>query len=463
MKKGDKMTIDPQIFRDYDIRAVVPDQLDEEGMKQIALAIIKKFNPKSIQVGRDMRITSPKFHQIFCQTFLDSGVDVVDLGLTATDMLYYAAGTYDEDMAINISASHNPSEYNGMKIVKRNAVAISGDSGIYDIRDLAVSKKDLSVKNSKTGKLTQRSILTGWVKHALNFVDSKKMRPYKVVIDAGNAMAGHFMPAFEAKLPWQVTRLYYELDGSFPNHIPSPIEEKNMQDTINKVLETKADLGMAFDGDGDRVFLVDEKGRILSGTVMTAIITENLLQKHPKDTILYNAIVGRVVPQIINQYHGKPMRVRVGHTLIKEAMRKYNGLFCGEHSGHYFFRKNFYADSAIIAALLVVELMAEKNLKLSELMDQYAIYPDSGEINFIVKDKMTVMKSIESHYKESANSSDWLDGITVWFDSWWANVRPSNTEPLLRLNIEADNQSILDQKTTEFIQTIEAFGAKRKE
>jgi phosphomannomutase len=457
------MTIDPQIFRDYDIRARVPEQLDEEGLKQIALAIINKFKPKSIQVGRDMRITSPKFHKIFCQTMLDSGVDVVDLGLTATDMLYYAAGTYDEDMAVNISASHNPPEYNGMKIVKKDAVAISGDSGIYDIRDLAISKKDLSVKSKKAGQLTQRNILAGWVDHALGFVDSKKMKPYKVVIDAGNAMAGHFMPAFEVKLPWQVTRLYYELDGNFPNHIPSPIEEKNMQDTVNKVIETNSDFGMAFDGDGDRVFMVDEKGRILSGTVMTAIITENLLQKHPKDTILYNAIVGRIVPQIIEKYHGKAIRVRVGHTLIKEDMRKNNGLFCGEHSGHYYFRKNFYADSAIISALLVVELMGEKNLKLSELIDQYDIYPDSGEINFVVEDKMTVMKSIESHYKESANSTDWLDGITVWFNTWWANVRPSNTEPLLRLNIEADNQSLLNQKTAEFVKTIESFGAKRKE
>lgn len=456
------MTIDPQIFRDYDIRATIPDQLDEDGLRRIAKAIVFHFHPKSIQVGRDMRTTSPKFHKAFVETMLESGVDVVDLGLVSTDMLYFAAGKYDEDMALTISASHNPPEYNGMKMVKKGAVAVSGESGIYQIRDLATSDKNLDVKADRKGVLKKRDLMKDWIEHLVSFIDPGKMKPFKVVIDTGNGMAGHFMPDLEEKLPWKVTRLYYELDGTFPNHIPSPIEAKNMQDCIEKVKEIEADVGMAFDGDGDRVFLVDETGRILSGTVTTAIIAENLLQKSPGETILYNAIVGRIVPEIIKKYKGKPHRVRVGHTLIKEAMRKYNGLFCGEHSGHYYFRQNFYADSAIIAALLVLELMSVKNKKLSELVDEYSKYQSSGEINFEVTDKESVMKKIEAEYKEKAESTDWLDGVSVWFKDWWFNVRPSNTEPLLRLNIEADNTRLLEDKTKELVNKIESLGGKEK-
>lgn len=456
------MNIDPTIFRDYDIRGTVPTQLDEEGVKKIAQALVKHFNPKSIQIGRDMRVSSPSFHKIFVETLLDSGVDVIDLGFSSTDMLYFAAGTYGEDMAVNISASHNPPEYNGLKIVKKGAIAVSGNSGIYDLRDLVTSGKNISVTPQKKGKLAKREILNEFRDHILGFVDLSKMKKYKVVSDTGNGMAGFFMPALEEKLPWEVTRLYYELDGSFPNHVPSPIEEKNRLDCINKVKELKADFGLTFDGDGDRVYMIDEKGRTLSGTIMTAMIAESLLQKNSGSTILYNAIIGRVVPEIIKQFGGTPMRVRVGHTLIKEDMRKYDGLFCGEHSGHYFFRKNFYADSAIIAALLVVELMSVKGKKLSELYDEYDKYRDSGEINFEVQDKEGVMKAIEKLYKEKAVSVDWLDGVSVWFKDWWFNVRPSNTEPLLRLNIEADDQITLENKTKELINEIVKLGGKEK-
>lgn len=456
------MPIDPSIFKDYDIRAIVPEQLDEKGVRRIAKAIVNFFRPETMQVGRDMRLTSPGFHKAFVETVLRQGVNVIDLGLVSTDMLYFAAGKYSEDVAVTISASHNPPEYNGMKIVKRGAIAVSGDSGVYDIRDLAMSDKDLDLHPEKLGIHSQRDIMSDWISHLMSFIDARTMKRFSVVIDTGNGMAGHFMPSLEEKLPWNVTRLYYELDGTFPHHIPSPIEEKNMQDSINKVLEIKADVGMAFDGDGDRVFLVDEKGRILSGTIMTAIISENLLQKNPGETILYNAIIGRVVQEIIHRFGGKGRRVRVGHTLIKEAMRQYNGLFCGEHSGHYFFRNNFYADSAIIAALLVLELMSIKDKKLSELYNQYDKYPSSGEINFRVEDKAKIMKEIETLYQRSAQGIDWLDGVSVWFDDWWVNVRPSNTEPLLRLNVEADSQEILVQRVQEFVKTIESLGGVRQ-
>lgn len=448
------MKIDPSIFRDYDIRAVIPDQLDEEGLIRIAEAVIHFLAPKTLQVGRDMRVTSPKFHQAFINTALKQGVDVVDLGLVSTDMIYFASGKYEEDAAVTISASHNPPEYNGMKIVKKGAVAVSGDSGIYEIRNLALSNDDLGLKNRKSGNLSQRDILPEWIKHVLSFIQVDKMKPYKVVIDTGNGMAGYFMPALEEKLPWKTSRLYYELDGTFPHHVPSPIEEKNRVDATNKLFKVKADAAMVFDGDGDRVFMIDEKGRTLSGTIMTAIIAENLLQKHPGETILYNAIIGRIVPEIIARYHGKGHRVRVGHTLIKEDMRKFNGLFCGEHSGHYYFRQNYYADSAIIAALLVLEQMSAQNKKLSELYDEYDKYPASGEINFKVEDKDSIMKKVENMYQGKAVSIDWLDGITVWFRDWWVNVRPSNTESLLRLNVEAISKELMEQKRDEVMELI---------
>lgn len=456
------MVIDPKIFRDYDIRAIVPEQLDVEGVKSIARAIIQVFKPKTMQVGRDMRVTSPAFHKSFVETVLGQGVNVVDLGLVSTDMLYFAAGTYPEDMAVTISASHNPPNYNGMKIVKHGSIAVSGDSGIYEIRDVAISDKNHKTLPAIKGVLTKRDIMNDWINHLCGFIHIDKMKPYSVVIDTGNGMAGHYLPHLEKKLPWSVTRLFYELDGTFPNHIPSPIEAGNMVDTIKTLKKINADVGMAFDGDGDRVFLVDELGKTLSGTVTTAMIAENLLQKHPGETVLYNAIVGRIVPEIIKKYKGVPHRVRVGHTLIKEAMRKFNGIFCGEHSGHYYFRDNFYADSAIIAALLVLELMSVKGKKLSELHDEYNKYQSSGEINFEVQDKKAIMKKLEKEYKQSADSVDWLDGVSVWFSDWWFNVRPSNTESLLRLNIETENTRLLEEKTKELIEKIESFGAKEK-
>lgn len=456
------MIIDPSIFRDYDIRAIANEQLDKEGVCRIAEAIVKFFKPKSIQVGHDMRVTSPEFQKAFIQTMLDCGVDVVDLGLVSTDMLYFASGTYPEDMALTISASHNPPEFNGMKMVKRGAIAVSGDSGIYEIRDLALNGADLGVKTQLKGKLTTRNIMDGWITHILKFIDLSKMKDFNVVSDTGNGMAGYFMPTLEEKLPWKVTRLFYELDGTFPNHVPSPIEEKNRMDCINKVKEIGANFGLVFDGDGDRVFLIDEKGRTLSGTITTAMIAENLLQKNPGATILYNAIVGRIVPEIVSKNGGKSERVRVGHTLIKEAMRRTDALFCGEHSGHYYFKQNFYADSAIIAALLVAELMSVKNKKLSELYDEYDKYKSSDEINFEVTDKEGIMNKIEEEYKTKAQSVDRLDGVTVWFDDWWFNVRPSNTESLLRLNIEANTTAEVETKIKDLVGQIESMGAKEK-
>lgn len=454
------MIIDPSIFRDYDIRAVIGKQLDKEGLVRTIQATIKIFKPKRVQVGHDMRVTSPELHKAVMETFVNAGIDVFDLGYVSTDMLYFAAGTFDDvDLSITVSASHNPPEYNGLKMGKKGGLPVGETK---QIRDLAVSKDNLEVVAEKKGIIEKRDIMQKWIEHVLSFIDVSKLKAYNVVSDTGNGMAGYYLPTLEKRLPWKVTRLFYELDGTFPNHVPSPIEEKNRMDCINKVKEINADFGMVFDGDGDRVFMIDEKGRTLSGTIMTAIIAENILKNKPGSMILYNAIVGRVVPEVIEVNSGKGLRVRVGYTLIKKAMRDNDAEFCGEHSGHYFFKKNFFADSAIIAALLVVELMSVKNKKLSELYDEYDKYKASDEINFIVTDKDSVMKAIEDEYKSSANSTDRLDGVSVWFNDFWFNVRPSNTEPLLRLNVEANNQMILEEKIKELVNKIESLGGKEK-
>lgn len=454
------MIIDPLIFKDYDIRAVAGKQVDEEGMVRIAQAIIKIFSPKQVQIGHDMRVTSPLYHKLFVDTFINAGINVFDLGLLSTDMLFYASGIYNEDLSITISASHNPPEYNGIKMAKKGSLPISE---VYQIRDLAISKEDITPKSDKKGKLEKREIKEGWVNHLLKFIDVSKMKPFKVVADTGNGMAGYYLPDLEERLPWSVTRLYYELDGNFPNHPASPIEEKNRLDCVNKVKEIKADFGLVFDGDGDRVFMIDEKGRALSGTIMTAIVAENVLKNKPGSTIMYNAIVGRVVPEVVIKNGGKPVRVRVGYTLIKKAMREQNAEFCGEHSGHYFFKENFFADSAIIAALLVAELMSVKGKKLSELYDEYDKYKSSSEINFVVEDKEMIMQKLEDEYKGKAKSIDRLDGVSVWFDDWWFNVRPSNTEPLLRLNVEANSEDEVDSKVKDLVAQIEKMGGMLKE
>ncbi|MBL7150341.1 phosphomannomutase/phosphoglucomutase [Candidatus Microgenomates bacterium] len=453
------MKISPNIFRDYDVRAVIPDELDREGAIRIGQILVELFNPKIVAVGHDMRITTDDIAGGLTEGILKQGVDVVDLGLICTDMAYFAAGKYGYDLALSVSASHNPSEYNGFKLVKKGAIAVSGDSGVYDIRDFAISNKKIEPAQ-KRGKLTKRDISDDYVNHCLPFADLKSIKPFKVVIDAGNAMAGYIIPMFEPFLPIKVIHLYFELDGNFPNHIPNPLIPKNTEDLRKKVLEEKADLGIAFDGDADRIYFIDEKGEFVNGTITTAMLAERLLKKNPDETILYNAVTGRVVPETIKKSGGKPIRVRVGHTLIKEAMRKYNALFAGEHSAHYFYRKHYYAESAFITMLIILELISDRNLSLSKIAAEFDKYPSIPETNFEVGDKMKAMKAVEKTYQGRAEKIDWLDGVSIWFKNYWVNIRPSNTQPLLRLNIEADNQKILEEKKQEFISLITNLGGK---
>lgn len=455
------MKITPSIFKDYDIRAVAGEELDEEGVERLGRAMAQYFQPTTVAVGRDMRISSPAWQDALVRGLTAMGVNVIDLGEIATDMAYFAAGTLDVDLSVMISASHNPPKYNGFKIVKRGAAGVSGETGIYELRDMVMSDEEFQ-DAAEAGTVTEQDILEEWIDHALKLIDVSSVKPFKVVVDAGNGMAGKIIPLVDEKLPITIVPMYFELDGTFPNHLANPLLPETHGPIIEKIKEEGADLGIMFDGDGDRMFLMDEKGTFVSGTLTTAMVATQMLEKEPGSTILYNAICGRVVPETVEKLGGSSVRVRVGHTIIKEKMREHNGLFAGEHSGHYFFRDNFSADSGLIAALVVLELMSAQDKQLSELVHQFDIYPSSGEINFSVEDKEAMMKGLADHFSE-AKSVDWLDGVSIWFADWWANIRPSNTQPVLRLNVEADNQQILDAKTKEIIDYIEDHGGSRAE
>lgn len=453
--------ITPSIFKDYDIRAVAGEELDEAGVERLARGIAQYFKPTTVAVGRDMRVSSKAWRDAMVKGLTASGVNVIDLGEVATDMAYFAAGTLDVDLAVMISASHNPPKYNGFKIVKRGAAGVSGDTGIYALRDLVTSDQEFS-DAATAGTVEEKDVINDWVDHALAVIDVSSIKPLKVVVDAGNGMAGKVMPVVAKKLPIEITPMYFELDGTFPNHLANPLLEETHGPIQEEIKKQGADVGLMFDGDGDRMFLMDETGRFVSGTLTTAMVAAQMLSKQPGSAILYNAICGRVVPQTVEKLGGSAHRVRVGHTIIKEKMREHDAIFAGEHSGHYFFKKNFSADSGLIAALVVLELMSEKGKKMSELVHEYDVYPSSGEINFSVEDKEGMMKGLEEHFKD-AESSDWLDGVSIWFKDWWANIRPSNTQPVLRLNVEADNQEILEAKTNEIIEYIESHGGTKAE
>jgi len=372
-------------------------------------------------------------------------------------MIYFAAGKIGYDLNIVITGSH-VQKGNGFKICQKGALPISGEGGLYQIRDLLLKRTSFPVSEKK-GQLTQKNILDEWINHALSFVDLKTIKPFKIVIDTGNGTGGLVIPPIEKALPGEFINLFLELDGSFPNHFPNPLIAENLKFAIDKVKETKADMGIVFDADGDRAFFIDEKGNSLSGTILTAIVSKNILQKSPNETILYNAVCGRVVPEIVKEMGGNPIRVRVGYSIIRKKMREHNAVFAGEHSGHFFFRDNYFADSGLIMMLEVLELVSQEKRPFSAIARDFQKYPQSEEINFKVDDKLKMMDKVEAAYKEKAQSTDRLDGISVWFSDWWFNVRPSGTESLLRLNVEADNESLLQEKTTELTNFLLAAGA----
>jgi len=448
------VTVDPSIFKAYDVRGVYGENLNEEVAYRIGRAAAQYLNVSDIAVGRDMRLSSPQIAAALIRGITDQGANAVDLGLTPTDGLYFAVGKFNYPAGIMITASHNPGKYNGMKFCRAEAFPISLDTGLAEIRDLAISGN--FIEPQRKGEVKKREIIDDFVNHALSFIDVKKIQPLKVVIDAGNGMAGLVMPRVFKYLPCELIPLYFELDGSFPNHPASPIEPENMMDVQRKVRETGADVGAAFDGDADRMFPVDEHGNLVDGSQVTAVVANSLLHKYPGATILHNLIVSKSVPELVTKLGGKAVRTRVGHSFIKADMRRVNGIFGGEHSGHFYFRDNWYADSGLIALLIMLELISVEGKPLSEIIKPLDTWVRSGEINSTVADANAKLQALKAQFGKGAQSIDNLDGLTVDYGNWWFNVRASNTEPLLRLNVEAKDQALLERKRDELLAFIRA-------
>jgi phosphomannomutase len=368
-------------------------------------------------------------------------------------MIYFVVGANNLAGGAVVTASHNPGEYNGIKLCREGANGISLDTGLGEIRDMTTTAPDVSDK--ATGTVIEKDVVEDWITHVLSFIDARKLRPLKVAVDAGNGMAGKIVPELEPFIPFEITEMYFELDGTFPNHPASPIEPENLADVIAMIRKHHLDAGIAFDGDGDRAFLIDEKGEPVNGTVMSALLTTYFLEKYPNSTILYNAICGRIVPELIEQHGGTGVRTKVGHSFIKNDMRTHKAVFAGEHSGHYYFKENFMADSGLIAAVIGLFILSESGKTLSELVAPLRKeYMQIPETNFEVSDKQAMMKKIAAAFPDT--DQNWLDGLTINLADAWVNVRPSNTEPLLRLNVEAKSKQQLDSlvaKVTKLIET----------
>ena len=437
-----------EIFKAYDIRGIYPDELDEDASRSIGAAFAEYTSAERVVVARDCRLSSPSLASAFIEGVTGRGADVVDIGLATTDMLYLASGSLDLPGAM-FTASHNPPEYNGLKLCREGAAPIGEDTGLLEIRDLALG--DLGPSGSP-GSVTERSVLEEYVAHVLSFVDVSRIGPLTVVADAANGMAGLVLEPIFERLPAKLTGLYLDLDGTFPNHPADPIQPENQEDLRKAVVEHGADVGLAFDGDADRVFVVDEGANGVSGSLLVALIADTLLEREPGATILYNVICSWVVPEVIREKGGTPIRTRVGHSFIKQVMAETGAVFGGEHSGHYYFRDHYRADSGLVAALLVLERMSEVGVPLSELLQPFRRYHASGEINSEVEDPPAVVERVAKRYADGAQ--DRLDGLTVEYEDWWLNVRPSNTEPLLRLNVEARDEALLAYKTAEVLSII---------
>jgi phosphomannomutase len=354
-----------------------------------------------------------------------------------------------------ITASHNPKDYNGLKLCREDAIALSGEEGIYQIRDLISSGKLPEPDGSDSGSVEEGDITVDYAEHCLSFIDAEALRPLRIVVDAGNGMAGKMLPPIFERLPFEHVEMYFELDGSFPNHPPNPIEPENMEELQERVKSEGADFGVAFDGDADRCFVVDEKGVTISGDLLAALVAKNILEKEPGATILYSAVCSKAFPELVASEGGRAIRTKAGHSIIKPQMREYDAAFGGEHSGHFYFRDNYFADSGIIAMLTVAELVARQDGPLSELLAPIDHYVRSGEINSEVSDQEATLRKIEGHYAQRDDPKiDHLDGLTVDYGDWWFNLRPSNTEPLLRLNVEASDRETMERERDELLSLI---------
>ena len=441
-----------RIFKAYDVRGVVPDDLDVDLVRAIGGAYAQITDDRPILIGRDCRLSSPDLAAALAEGITAQGSDVVDLGLASTDLLYFASGSLDLP-GIMITASHNPKQYNGLKFCQPGARPVGEETGLRDIR--AIVEAGVTPAGAR-GSVEHRDLLDAYVEHVLRFVDVDAMRPMTVVADTANGMGGLVVPAVLERLPVTAHYLFRELDGTFPNHPADPLNPENQKDLKAAVLEQRADVGLAFDGDADRVFLVDERAEDVSGSLLTAIVAVSMLRKEPGAKIVHNLICSWIVPETILANGGEPVRTRVGHSFIKQVMADTNAIFGGEHSGHYYFRENYRADSGLIAAVVALGELSASGGSLSELLLPYRKYWDSGEINSTVADQAGKTEELASMFADA--KLDRLDGLTIEYEDWWCNVRPSNTEPLLRLNVEARTKELLDDRTATLLAVIRDEG-----
>ena len=449
-------TIDETVFKAYDVRGLYPSQINEDLARHIGRAFVAFLDAKRIAVSRDMRVSSPTLSAAFIDGARTQGADVVDFGMLATDMLYYAVARDNFDGGAQITASHNPKEYNGVKMVRQQAFPLSGDAGISDIREMILA--DQIPTPTAYGNLREQQVLDDYLEHILSFVDLGTLRPFRLVLDAGSGMGGLVAPALFDRLPFQTTTLCFDIDGTFPQHEANPLIARNRRDLVQQVKEDDADVGIAWDGDADRCFFVDGDGEFVSGDFITALLAEAFLRKEAGANIVYDVRASHAVKNTVTAFGGSPLMNRVGHAFFKRRMREEDAAFGGEVTGHYYFRNNFFADNGFIPALLVLELMSVKNMTLKQLLaplrQKYFI---SGEINTEMPDMNAVKSTIERIKNAYQNGRTYeMDGVSVEYSTWHFNVRPSNTEPLIRLNLESNSQISMETRRDEVLALIRA-------
>jgi phosphomannomutase len=452
--------LDPKVFKAYDVRGIYPSELDEDGAYAVGRAYVEQFEPRRIAVGRDMRLSAPAMAAAVMEGAAEAGADVVDIGMVGTEMLYFAVGKLELEGGIQVTASHNPGEYIGMKIVRRGALPVGGDSGLLDIRDRAAGipgdegERDQTPGTAQKGHVTSADVVPSYVDCVLSFVDVAALARRRIVIDAANGMAGAMLPPVLERLPIDAVPCYFDPDGSFPNHEPNPLLEENRAFIVAKTLEQNAHFGVAFDGDADRCFFVDDTGEFVPGDFVTALYAQAILEREPGAKIIYDVRASRAVADTIVENGGVPVVSRVGHAFIKQRMRKEDAVFAGEVSGHYYFRDFYQADSGVIPFLLMLELVSRTERPLSEILRPFRErYFISGEINTTVSDVAVKLQELKERFGPEGTVSH-LDGLSVDAEDWHFNVRPSNTEPLLRLNLEATSRALMEEKRDDVLDVI---------
>jgi len=442
------MAIDKSIFKSYDIRGIYPKELNDQTAFEIGRAFVRKTGVKKVVVGQDARLASPALFKALARGVLAEGGQICDIGQVPTECLYFAVGSYDFPAGIMITASHNPKEYDGFKMLTRTGKDIEVIRG----KDLLAEVKEDGTASEESPEVDRKDIWHDYLNHILNFVDLSDIVPMKIVVDASNGVAGHAISRMQDKLPAEIIALNFEPNGNFPNHSPNPLEEGSADKISETIKKEKADFGLMFDGDADRIFLVDEVGELVRADATLLLLAKYFLQKNPGMAVAYNAICSKAVPEFITKWGGKPVRTQVGFVNVRDGLLKNNGIVGGELSGHYCFKDNFYMDSGMVSLLVLLQIISKDGRKVSEIVKELSPYKKSPELNFKVADKEKILEKVKEKYTDG--TQDFLDGITVTYKDWWFNVRGSNTEPLLRLTIEADTQEVLDQKIKELTKII---------